>query len=76
MTPKPTEEPETMHQPLAWHPMYQNCPKCNQPLLAQGTKNFNKLLIMKCRKCGWKMNVEEIRKSLKKTTVPPTEEGE
>lgn len=59
------EKPES--QPMAWYPTNRPCPRCNQPTAAKGTRNFRRLTRILCKRCGWNLEIEEIRKSIQAT---------
>lgn len=74
-TPKPVEETQAPAvQPLAYHPTVERCPRCTSPLKMQATAAVSRILTMLCTKCGWQMDIEAIRKGLKKQVVPPEAE--
>lgn len=63
-------------QPLVWRPTAHSCPRCSQPLKARLSKNFMKVLELLCTKCGWRMNIEALRKAAKAIAQPPDEAQE
>ena len=60
-TPKNPPAPTPQH----WLPMAEPCPKCAQKLKALVTPQFSRLLEILCVKCGWRLELEILRKALK-----------
>lgn len=51
--------------PQPWHPIHMPCPRCASKPKAQVTPKFNRILVIQCGKCGWKLDIEVLRKALK-----------
>ena len=51
--------------PQHWLPMPEPCPKCAQKLKALVAPRFSRMLEILCVKCGWRLNLEALRKALK-----------
>ncbi len=51
--------------PQPWLPMHAPCPRCASKPKAQVTPKFNRILIIQCGKCGWKLDIEVLRQALK-----------
>lgn len=58
--PKPDPAP-----PQPWHPIHMPCPRCASKPKAQVTPKFNRILVIQCGKCGWKLDLEVLRNALK-----------
>ena len=82
MTDAKTKTPPTP-APQHWLPMAMPCPKCAQKCKALVTPQFSRMLEILCVKCGWRLELEVLRKALKvehsdalKELAPDDEGGE
>ena len=51
--------------PQPWLPMPMPCPKCASKPKAQVTPKFSRIIAIQCGKCGWRLEIEVLRKALK-----------
>ena len=67
-TPEKDEQP-----PQPWLPMHAPCPRCASKPKAQVTPKFSRILTILCGNCGWRLDVEILRKALKTEYFKPDE---
>ena len=71
---KPKEPPPKDEKPpQPWLPMHMPCPRCASKPKAQVTPKFSRILMIQCGKCGWKLELEVLRKALKTEYFQPDE---
>ena len=61
--PAPKEQPKKA-PPQPWHPIHMPCPRCASKPKAQVTPKFQRILVIQCGKCGWKLDVEILRQAI------------
>lgn len=61
------------NHPQPWLAMPMACPKCASKPKAQVTPKFSRILVIQCGKCGWKLEVDVLRKALKVEFFHPEE---
>ncbi len=59
---EPAKDPT---HPKPWLPMHMACPRCAAKPKAQVTPKFSRILVIQCGKCGWRLDLEVLRKALK-----------
>ena len=61
---------------LNWYPTNERCPRCTQPIKVRATLNFTRILEQICTSCGWRQDIETMRKGAKAAYVAPDAEAE